>query len=130
MNEHYHHECEEYCEDCAPKDAKPGNGEQDCPINCCNCGRPLDYSLTSDGVEYVISYIIEALENGLDNHIIPLTGTLEVESLTYYHGSPHYEIVRDWAKDLEAYSLDRKDAVIVQMYLEACDRADKSLTTT
>lgn len=121
---HYHHDCDEYCEDCAPKGAVCDDGEQDTPANCHECGQPLDYSLTSEGVQYVLEYIMEALENGLDCHIVPLEGTAEVEGLAYYHGSRHYEIVRDWARDLEDYSLDRKDTTILQAFLSACSRAD------
>ena len=121
---HYHHDCEEYCEQCAPPEAYPDDGEQDTPANCAGCGRPLDYSLTTEGVEYVLEHIMDALDLGLDDHIVPLRGTAEEELLDYYQGSPHYEIVRDWAKDLQNYSLNRKDAYIVQAYLDACDHAD------
>ena len=122
---HYHYDCEEYCDQCASPGAYLDDGEQDTPANCAGCGRPLDYSLTADGVKYVLEYIMGALETGIeDDHIIPLKGTAEEEMLDYYQGSPHYEIVRDWAKDLQDYSLDRKDACIVQAYLTACDYAD------
>jgi hypothetical protein len=66
---HYHYECDEWCEDCLPVPAESegvdyDQGEQDCPANCCACGEPLEYSLTSDGVTYVLEAVRESLKEG------------------------------------------------------------------
>ena len=130
---HYHYDCEEWCEDCLPvpeSAADYDSGEQDTPANCAGCGQPLDYSLTSEGVDYVLDAIIETMECGLDKHVIPLAGTAVKEVLSYYRGSPHYEIVRDWAKELQNHTLDRKDSLIVQCYLDECEREDTQRAAT
>lgn len=120
---HYHYGCDEWCEDCLPVSTESAevdydDGEQDSPANCCACGKPLDYSLTPDGVEYVIDSCLEAMDDW-DDHIIPMADTAESE-MRYYHGSPHFAIVEDWAKDLSNYSLDRKDRFILDAFLAKC----------
>jgi hypothetical protein len=113
---HYHYNFDEYCEQY--------DGSQDTPAHCCACGAPLDYTLTEEGVAYVIDALVDELIDGIDEHIIPLKGTAE-ERLTYYHGSPHYVITMEWAEHLldntvGRVPLDRKDAFIVDHYLEVC----------
>jgi len=98
----------------------------DCPENCAGCGQPLDYTLTAEGRSYVLETAKAALENGLDTHIIPLKGSAE-ETLTWYYGMPHYEIVRDWVTEVTSYMLDSEDEEIVCRYLDECMKLDKEL---
>jgi len=48
---------------------------------------------------------------------MPMKGTGE-ESMTWYHGSRHVEIVRDWAKNLQDYSLESAERALVDLFLE------------
>ena len=91
---HFHFDGEEYCEDCLPGPGEPDYGEQDYPAHCCRCHKPLDCTLTKDGV----AYVIEALQQPLDWH---------------------YAIVRYWAQTLLNYSLSDSDRKIVTDFLEA-----------
>ena len=121
---HYHYQSDEWCVDCLPAEAPHADvdldsGEQDTPANCCACGKPLDYTLTAEGVQYVVEAILDNLENGIDEHIIPAAGTAEYE-LTYYHGSPHFAVVEAWAENLRDYALSRKDRYLVNEFLERC----------
>ena len=62
---HFHFDGEEYCEDCLPGPGEPDYGEQDYPAHCCRCHKPLDCTLTKDGVAYVMGkkcYAIGTLE--------------------------------------------------------------------
>lgn len=121
---HYHYDCDEYCEACLPvpansKDVDIDEGSQDTPKNCCVCGKPLDYSLTNDGVNYVLDHIRDALREPREerNRIMPLSGTAE-ETMNYYHSSRHVEIVRDWAQDLTSYHLADRDKRLVERFLD------------
>jgi hypothetical protein len=73
----------------------------------------------------VIEQLLNALSSGIDNHVIPLRGTAE-ETMTYYHGSPHYEIMADWCRDLHCYSLSPAEHYVVDQYLERVDALEKS----
>ena len=75
MFNHYIYDSESYCERCLPKVtgeslklsleiAQENEGEQDTPANCSRCGRPLKYSLTTDGVDYVLEKIQDILDEG------------------------------------------------------------------
>jgi len=116
---HYHYECDEYCDDCLPVDPNHENvdydyGEQDCPANCCVCHRPLGYSLTTDGVEYVL----EAIQESLDRPAEERNKIHKCYDGTWYEGSRHVEIVRDWAKDLKWYFLTDEQEELVDKFLE------------
>ena len=118
-------EGELYCENCPPPGEEyadcygDGGGESDCPQHCAECSQPLDNPLTGDGVEYVLEAILEAYDEPESdrNRIMPLKGTAE-ETATYYHGSRHVAIVRDWAIQISNYSLDRREQFIVDRFLE------------
>lgn len=99
-------------------------GECDSPFHCGDCGEPLDYSLTEQGVKYVLESVRESLEeatthgrSGTWDRIMPAKGTGE-ESLTYWHGSRHVEIVRQWAEDVSNYNLEPDEKAIVDLFLE------------
>jgi hypothetical protein len=65
--------------------------ESDSPDHCCNCQEYLGFSLTTDGVAYVIEYLIDALDSG------------SISS-----------VERIWADDLSNYGLSKADAYIVR----------------
>lgn len=88
------------------------SNEVDSPENCVECGRLCNYSLTSAGIEYVIDHILDALEEGPEEWAKPCEG------LSYYKGSRHVEIVRDWAEDLKWYGLSRVDKFVIDHFLE------------
>ena len=109
-----------YCEQCLPVSihhpgVADGSGEQDSPAHCCGCGRPLDYSLTTEGVAYVIDRIRESLRTR--EHLSSTTIDHD-HAPAYYKGSPIYAITRDWAEDLSWYNLSVKDENLVRRYLE------------
>jgi hypothetical protein len=121
---HYHLQCEEWCEDCLPvpvdsPEVDYDQGEQDTPANCCACGEPLDCSLTSEGVAYVLEAIRDSLREGREarNRLVP-----DDDRLSYYRGSRHCEIVRDWAKDLLNYGLIGQDRTLVAHYLSRTEK--------
>ena len=115
---HYHYDGEEYCEDCLP--VSPDNpvvdldtGEQDSPAHCFHCLCPLDYSLTTDGVAYVLGEIRGSLEHGPDSTVY------ECYKGTWYDGSPHHAILRDWAEHIRHYGgLSEGDRELIGKYLE------------
>jgi mono/diheme cytochrome c family protein len=120
---HYHYDGEEYCEDCLSEFIDPRShkvdidyGEQDSPANCCQCHQPLDYRLTSDGVNYVIEKLKEAIDNGIDWTVY------DCYNGTYYDGSPHCAILRDWAQDVSNYCLTDDQKEIVDRFLEATEK--------
>lgn len=122
MNGHYHYNGEEYCENCLPVSTEEADfdyGEQDSPANCCVCHRPLDYSLTKEGVSYVIEALIDELNSGPEqwNQIH------DCYKGTYYDGCRHVEILRDWAKDLKYYGgLSPAEEFLIRHFLEVTKR--------
>jgi hypothetical protein len=116
---HYHYDGAEYCEDCLPVDEDSEQveydcGEQDYPAHCCVCHQPLDYTLTSDGVEYVLDALKVELAKPIDerNELHPCyVGT-------WYEGSRHVEITRDWATALSNCSLTSDQQDLLAQFLE------------
>lgn len=124
MSAPYIFETSEYCEQCAPDGADAeGTPEVDAPIHCAECGEPLDCTLTPEGVDYVLDHMRDSLRESREsrNHIIPMLGTAE-ESLVYYHGSRHIEIVRDWAEVISWYNLPERDIKFVDKFLSWTSR--------
>jgi hypothetical protein len=120
---HYHYNCDEYCEDCLPvsennPEVDYDAGEQDSPGNCCQCHKPLEYTLTSEGVRYVLEYITESLYSPPEKRNL----VHDCYNGTWYEGSRHVEIVRDWAKDLLNYSLNDADRILVDRFLEETEK--------
>lgn len=111
-------DCDFYCEDCAPPGAESypdGGGEADCPQHCAHCHEPLGNPLTAEGVRYVIEAITESLEADDEdrNQVHPSYDG------TYYEGSRHCEIVRDWAEQISSYGgLSPADEWLIGHYLE------------
>ena len=104
MQGHYHYDCDEYCEDCLPvADNSEGvdldDGEQDTPAHCCNCHKPLDCRLTTDGAEYVFDAIQEELSD-----LAQAAERHKNYDGTWYEDSPHIEILFDWANLVYAYT--------------------------
>lgn len=108
-----------YCEDCAPDAAESypdGGGESDSPQHCDNCLVPLDNPLTQYGIEYVLV----ALENETKNP--DREKAHENYNGTYYHGSPHKQIVLDWASQLSYYFLTKEEEERLSNALEALEQ--------
>lgn len=108
-----------------------GGGESDSPAHCGACGVPLENDLTSDGVEYVLGAIRESLEEAVEkgrtiawDRIMPLKGTGE-ESQTYWHGSRHVDIVREWANQISNYNLEKDESTLVSLFLELSEAPRK-----
>jgi len=118
--ENYVYEGENYCWKCLPvSEDHPevidaSQDETDSPTNCSFCNRPLDYSLTKTGVQYVLGKLQETLDEGPQEWNI----IHDCYKDSYYDGCRHAEITRDWAKDLLNYSLSKKDEKFVQRFLE------------
>lgn len=112
---------EHYCTDCLPVDVDNegvfnASGEQDLPAHCSVCGKPLDYSLTYDGVAYVLEHLVDAIRAGLDWRIEDIA-TAGGRSW-YYNGVPHCTIIADQAKEIEWYGGLGKHEAIVRRFLE------------
>lgn len=103
-----------YCEKCLPVPVDDervfdASGEQDTPAHCCNCLVPLDYSLTSEGVDYVLEKLLEAIREGLDWKVY------DCYQGTYYAGSPHCDIIADWAEEIRWYGgLGKRENIITR----------------
>lgn len=114
-------ECEWFCERCAPNDAKEYDvGEADAPVHCATCHEPLDYSLTPDGVAYVIEALQEQIDNWNDSPSIAMARWKEKHDCykgSWYENSPWITITRDWAEKLKWYGLDSDDEYTVDMFL-------------
>jgi hypothetical protein len=102
----YNKDSEPVCEDCAAKhdlgEPDLDSNETDTPQNCTYCGRRCEYTLTDAGIAYVMEYVEQALAEAAEAR-----NTLIADPESYYNGSRHVEIVRDWAKDLKWYGLDK-----------------------
>lgn len=112
-----------------PKHAgNEGGGEADTCHHCAGCGVPLENSLTSDGVNHVLEAMRESLQEAVDggrattwDRIMPLKGTGE-ETMTYWHGSRHVEIVRGWAEQIQGYMLEKDESALVILFLELSEK--------
>ena len=100
------------CFICAPEDAEPEGHppEVDYPLHCSRCNRPLDHSLTEDGVQYVL----EALKGELDT-------TIYNGRDSWYDGSPRYQIHLDWADDLRSYCHSSDEEEILEDFFRRID---------
>jgi hypothetical protein len=108
-------------------------GPTDSPQNCGECGAPLDYELTEEGIKYVLDHIQTSLETALKrgrantwDRIMPLHGTGE-ETMHYWHGSRHVEIVRDWADKISGCNLEKDEAALVSLFLDLSDPTEDLL---
>ena len=105
-----HYDGQVYCENCGiglEPEAQPQ--ETDYPLNCDRCGCLLDYTLTGHGVSWILSQIVDNLDDPAGSeHIVP-DG--------HYKGMRHIEIVRDWVSDLCWYSLEPEQHWILRHFL-------------
>ena len=118
----YMTETDTFCEDCAPEGAEciGSDREADYPDHCENCGVPLENSLTSEGVDYVIE---QAKEKALEvfrgqNHTIG-------KELPWYEGCKHSRIVLDWLQQIARYGLEEpQDRQVdkLTVYLEGASK--------
>ena len=116
MDEHYIYDADSWCLACLPvpctnPEVADGDGEQDTPANCNRCGRPLKYSLTQEGMAYVLDAVMESLRDQEWELIDE-----EVES--YYKGMPNCVVVRDWVTNLvKNYGLSRTSRALCDGFL-------------
>ena len=95
--------------ECYPTD----HDETDSPTHCSACHKPLSYRLTSDGIDYVIQAIVEALVNWDISEIGDI--------LPWYKGCPSTEVLVDWAEDIRDirwYGVSDEDEDIIEFFLE------------
>ena len=114
----YLNECEWLCPDCAGDDTEEVNWydldyeESDVPQNCAVCHRPLGGALTPNGIKYILDAIQESLRVGRQAR-----NTIhDCYKGTYYEGSRHCEIVRDWAEQIR-HSVQGQEEALVRRYL-------------
>lgn len=82
-----------YDSDYFPKGPFPdGGGESDCPEHCAKCEIFLGNELTSQGVDYVIAYLMDAVDEGQATDVEILWAGL----LDDYHLSRNDQFVADW----------------------------------
>jgi hypothetical protein len=114
---------EVYCDQCA-LDIEPEGIAQECdsPQHCGGCGAPVEYSLTGEGVAYVMEAIRDNLRNGLDSSITPA----DRHHMRYYAGMPHCSIVGDWARDIRYYGgLSEDDKTDISNYIDLCEAVER-----
>ena len=87
------------------------DNESDSPYHCEVCHRPLYGSLTDDGVQYVLEYIINAV---LDWDISKIDG----DTLPWYANCPGTEITKDWALQIQDCNLDEHEQELVDFFLD------------
>lgn len=118
---------EVYCEFHAPHTTEPeaAHLEADVPQNCSVCGRPLQTSLTRDGIQYVVGYALDALDAWEDQLV------LRDREGDYYTGTPQFSVVKDWIEDiLNSYvGLARKDEFILRRFIERTKENEASQAT-
>lgn len=107
-DDQYSYDSDEYPKECCD------SCESDMPDNCAACHRPFNNTLTTDGIQYVINAIKEALSLSEEER----NKIHDCYKGTYYEGSRWIEITRDWAKDLQWYSLSEEDQELVDTFLE------------
>jgi len=109
---YYDGDCGVFCDNCAPAGAETmGDGEADYPMHCDECGRPLDYSMTEEGVKYAINEMKETLKTGRKEYL------KASQCLKYYKGCPQVDITRDWAGDLIWYNLPDEQERFIKKFL-------------
>lgn len=91
----------------------PDAGEADCPQNCDSCHKPLEYSLTNDGIAYVVERVREQLKAGREAYC-KIHPSHDPDS-DYYVNSPAFRVVADWVEDMRYYRLEGKDERIFRM---------------
>ena len=112
-NETYYKYGDAYCIICAPINSDPvENQESDCPVTCSVCHRPLQYSLTEDGVKYVIEKMKSTLKEGYKEYLQEIAN-----KENYYDGCPRIGILLDWADDLIWYNLDYNDERLIRKFI-------------
>jgi hypothetical protein len=117
----YLNECEYLCLDCAGDISESYHNvydmdseESDCPQNCAVCHTPLGNALTMDGVRYILEAMRDSLRDGRSNRNL----VHDCYKGTYWEGSRHCEIVRDWAEQIKWYGgLSDRDESFVAHYL-------------
>jgi hypothetical protein len=102
-----------YDSDDYPKEADD-NDEADTPQHCGHCHKPFGNPLTTYGVNYVLEHIKESLNTPADER----NKVHDCYKGTWYEGSRHVAIVRDWAEDLQWYNLNEADKDLVDKFLE------------
>lgn len=96
----------------------PDAGEADSPQNCDSCGKPLEYSLTNDGIDYVVEAVRETLQLGRSHYCRIYPSHREND---YYEGTPLFSVVKDWVEDMRYYNLDKRCSRIFR-YIEWMER--------
>lgn len=97
----------------------PDAGESDCPQHCDSCHKPLEYSLTNEGIDYVVEAVREMLKSGRENYC-KVHPSHDPDS-DYYKDSPAFAVVRDWVEDMRYYNLDKRCSRIFR-YVEWMER--------
>lgn len=114
----YHLDGEPFCIDCwqgrTGVDSPAMFGEGDTPEQCSQCHRPLDTTLTSEGVEYVIEHLVEILTTKTDEEWLAVH---EVYQGTWYQGKPWCSIANDWAAKIADYGLSTLQRRILEMFI-------------
>lgn len=108
-------DCDAYCADCCP-DIEPEylGPEVDSPLHCGECSKPLDHSLTADGVKYVLDAIRDSSLS-----YDPIEGG-------WYDGMPHCSIVGDWARELRWYGgLSDRQTELIESFIEQVEQIER-----
>ena len=111
-----------YCGKCASDsmEAHESCGEVDCPQHCAKCHEPLDYTLTSEGIKYVLDKMQEELDSYASAPKKAVKEWSKVHDAykdTYYVGRPRIEIMRDWGKELENCAINDYEQHILDTFM-------------
>lgn len=116
MTDYITHNGELVCEHCMidptpEEEICTDNLEMDSPANCSYCNRPIDCTLTDDGIKYVYETIRQDLKQGLNyrsdyrwDH-------------GYYIGLGMHACTRDWAELLLEHNPNKKIKRVAEYYL-------------
>lgn len=97
----------------------PDAGESDIPQNCDSCHKPLEYSLTNDGIDYVVEHVRDTLRMGRE-YYCKVHPSHDPDN-DYYKDSPAFAVVKDWVEDMRYYNLDKRCSRIFR-YIEWMER--------
>ena len=104
------------CEDCAvdpssDEEFYTDSNETDSPCHCSWCHRPIDCTLTDDGIKYVYEAIRESLRRGLNYR------SDYRWDRGYYIGMGVHACTRDWAELLLEHNPEKKIKRVAEYYL-------------
>jgi len=116
------------CEMCigdAESESEHLYGESDCPEHCSLCGRPVDHELTAHGARLILEAIEQQISALLKQTKRQRQAPGQWPRTNYYHGSPAYAVVLDWAERLDGWKLSPWDRERIEFFRGLCTPSER-----